>query len=460
MNRFTLEFKFFTETSKKQDALLIKRKFPKIKFSSWLKRNLEVGLKVIANQSSHLTSLTFKMETFESKTFGDLLSSLKMLRSLQILHCHFNNINEVEAKPLHTLTDLKIVESFEAFKFFTKSNIKSLNATETLASDLEILNDFLMTQGDLEKLEIVLSAYEPRTARSEFTMNASFRKLKKFSITAPKYFTVTTKSQLMKSLHTNGRFLEELELKCQAAPEVYKFIFTQLKFLKTLTVDAALIPRKAEFYQNLKPSTSIKHVTLIYDSWCAGTRRFLNCFSHIESFSTIYVDQCEIAMGAEEVSWSNIFLHTGSIWLPNLKSIQVHQVDSLVKLKAMLCFHPNIESISIHKIYTSGVKKELLKILANFGNIKHLKVRGGEKAMQQFFFFARNTNFTKLESMELIVYRIDEPLERKFYFNMPRNDKLDQRWWKPNFYLNPTKSPNSFKFQDLFGSVTSCHNSI
>ena len=432
MKRFTLELDFFWGYEGRRDvrdSLLLKRKFPKVEILSWMNDDIEVGANFLKSQSWFVTSLTLKCEPTKTQAFMNLLSLLPNLKDLKLVTCKFKDIESVVLKPLKALTKLDIKNHTEALKLFLISSIKSLVVHQP-ASDIDHLNNFLMKQKHLEELKITLTGESDMRDHNEVAITGLLPKLRKFSLTAPKSYTISSENRLLKFLRTNGRFLEEIELQCEAVPEVYRFVFTQLKALKSLSVHSDLIPWSQNFYADLNPSLNIIVVKVHFSYWRLATTYLLKAFPHIQTLSTIYDDRPE---GTLYASYANLCLYEGNVQLPCLKYLHINEFDSVTQLRLMLRHYRTIEYFSIHELYLNHVSTFLLRNLDELANIKHIKVRGGQIAMQKFFFCAKKINFTRLESLEIIVRKVYGSIDKKFFFCMK---KRDERWTQDDFYLN------------------------
>lgn len=420
-----------------KESLTIERKFSKIKFDTLEHKDNDIA-KVVKIHESTLKFIETCYSDFDFQPFMDILVAVKKLETVVIKSSSFQSIDEVKVLPLRKLKHVKVSGcNLKVLKLFSASQITSLEI-DTFGKE-DFLKDFLSEQLKLEELKVESNGSEfTKFFQNDFPLNQKSYRLKRLSIRCSNDRKVSRpiEANFINFLTIHACSLQELEIMGTMSEEIYKFIFTQLRSLKKLSVDVRQLPSSGEFYEFLRPAESIKELTLTEKCTEENTvGNVLGCFSAVEKLDLQFVnDKILKVLGSKFKKLQNLSINRFSfsyvpmkLIFPCLKEIHVGEVRSISNWNLFIKNNPKIERLTIKELYLQDINKAAVKLITHAENIKHIKIQGGLKAMKEFFDIVKIIGWNKLESMELIVKNMNERFTRPFFFNMPSNKTL----WNP-----------------------------
>lgn len=416
-----------------KEVLAIRRKFVNIKLESLTHKESDI-LKVVKAHRFSLKLMEISFGYFRCHSFMEILSSMENLETLNIRNSSLQTTDVVTVVPLKRLKHVKLNGcSWKILQLLSASSIVSLEVQHTCGNN-DHFKKFLSTQSTLETLKIEgFSLGIAKLFKDDLSSDSAMFQLKKFKFggsNSKEIITAEAESNFIKFLKTHGKYLQEIEVNGQVSPRILTFIITQLTTLEKLLLDVQYIPSEKHFYTYLRPSKSIKALTLVEKfKDDASAKGILGIFSQVESLSVSSINEVVMKLVAtnyqklkclrmKKMPFTHFPLH---LKFPSLKEFHVDDIRSISNWCAFLKDNPTIEKLTVKEIYLQMITVTSVQVIINCTNIKHIQLRGGLKAMKEFLGIINEIGHNQLETMELIVNNMNESFTRPFFFALPKD---------------------------------------
>lgn len=412
----------------------LKRKFQAMKIvlhtsnepyikETWTDNAIHLLATVTAKHGSHIRRLIFVHADIEcAKDFSSILGSMPLLRELTLSRVKFN-IEEDFTKDKHfvpsKLNKLTVNTcDWNIFHFFMSSPIKELKIANKFAfvdvKQRAAYVQFLVASTKLESIECDLMAYA-KTFQTQMDGNISFKlkRLKYFSF-SPSYEFDEIDRNFGTFIESQAASLTELDLN-YLSPNTVKTIFTKLKCLVKLRLNAVVLPNDSEFYGSFKQMPNLRELTLHDDipSEVAAKQILVNC-CNLETLTANH-DPCDYIpnllafLAANTPMLKNLSLDTMSVAVPaeakfnHLKFLHIQTCSDLPNLTKFLSNNVTIETLSLNFSDDSIVPVDAdayVDVLLNQSNIQHFIVAAADIILNAVY-KQINNNSKNLKTLEL-----------------------------------------------------------
>lgn len=437
MKNFTLTLKepsgwmgHLQESWKKSlaNVLEIERKLVNIKFESLVHKEADI-LKVVQVHKFSLRSLELVVCDLNAQMFMKVLATAVHLEEVSISHSSFDWSEDLEATCLKRLKFVKVYGcELKALKLFSASQIKCLEVNFSDQDSVGHLMDFLSTQNKLESVKIESQRPKLSEMFKNLTRIEPGFQPKTLSICCFENDEIIPRSaseNFTTFLKLHGKNMQELEVSNKMSTEMLKFIFTRLKALKKVTINAQHIPTDLEFKHNFQVS-NLKELILIGKfSDVNSAKLFLKSFPHLESLSLDMV--CEFILKFVEgnmkqlkrLGMKRLTFSFSPLYLkfPELKELKIGEMGSFPNFEMLLESNPSIEKLAINEIYLNEVSDYLVETITLMPNLKHVQVQGGLLAMSKFQKRVKTVDRNLLQSMKMKLIVKDDTEKRNKTFN-------------------------------------------
>lgn len=348
--------------------------------------------------------------------FRGILQQVPSVETLKLHNLSVDEeINSFESVSLENLLTLEMNEcDLVLLQCVTADQINSLSVNSLNSDSIqrETFIDFLKSSGKLQSLNINVDVYVD-LFQSELNVVFPFR-LKKFRISSSGLFTLFNLEVSLEELDINyGSFLrsqasslEELDLYFSRG-EIVEIIFMQLKALKKLTIIPSAFPSEKAFYEQLKPSESLKDIRILRDfPGIAGVEGFFGNCPNLEILIVDISDHSQFIFSM--IPFVNNFN-------PKLKALTVRpqfvQQLSAAKFVSLTSFHveyihqkdfdifirfvknnPTIEILSMWTLGKNILNLQTLEVLISHPKLRILKFCGNVEAVKSMCDEINNNN--------------------------------------------------------------------
>lgn len=463
------------------------RKFVNVRFSSMEHRENDV-LEVLKVFSATFKSICFHWCRLDAQRLSNMLGDIPHLETFVVrLNSSFQYKHDFEAVELKNLKHVTLsMCNWDVVKVMKSSRVVTIEVKDYINGKLEHFKHFLSTQTKLETIEIC--AFLTLVKLFEIDMSAtcpSAFQLKKFSLLCKSRSIIEwleSDKNFIKFFRLHGQRLQELELDCQLSRDMLKFIVTELKSLRKLTLNVSFLPSGSDFYSNLSASSNITELILRDEFRCNVTgRAFFGMFEHVEKLTLpcvsgsllryiqrnyyrlssltlanlphrsindpiIYIDNevrpsgiVSLLRHIDSVSmqWLNRSLlklmdldhlripppkpEPYSLCFPRLKQLRIESITDIENFVWFIKENPTIERLSIMQIHFSIVTSLHIQAMLEHTRINHIQAKGDRRSMKWFFQAVKECNWNKLRTMELIVRNPCTNTALAFFFSMPNH---------------------------------------
>lgn len=415
---------------------------------TWTHDAMDLLMQATAKHGPLIRKLIFKHAEFENiRDFCSVLSSMPLLHELTLNRVKFKveeDITNEKQAMLSKLNKLTVNTcDWNIFKFFMTAPIKELQISNRFSivdvQQRETYMKFLEASDKLESIELDLMSYA-KTFNIPMDRNIRFklRRLKYLSF-SPSYEIDNIDRNFGTFLESQASSLTELNLN-YVSPNVTKIIFTKLKVLEKLRLNAVVLPNNTEFYGCFKKMNHLKELILHDDiaSDIAVKEILVNC-CNLETLTAHYdplhyISNLLTFIAANMPMLKNLSLDTLSVVMApevrfnHLKFLHIQTCINLENLIKFLNNNAVIETLSLNLADELIIPDDaILEALLNRSSLHHLIVAAGDSALNTIYSKIK-VDYRKLKSLEL--RPLTKPGDRVF-IKFP-DDKLD---WQPKELL-------------------------
>lgn len=308
---------------------------------------------------------------------------------------------------------------------------------------LEYLLNFLSAAKKLKVIDV-----DDCVVEKVFSSSSNFDfKLKRFQSYSHRPLSPAAEENFVKFLKSQASCLEEFRWN-RLQHSMTKVVLTELKNLVKLELDSESLPTDKSFYDQLKPMEKLRSFPGL-----RVPKFLLGLLPNLEQLKT------------SEGSSIILFLST---YNPSLKSLSIgsfrDEVDAKVVLKKLEYFYVEWDSGTEHliKFLTNNPtivtfcsryyadNTQLIDVLLNMPNLKHLKL-GGEVTDLQSTFKKIKNNPKRLETLEMIFEKV--PGRPNILFRFPQDaDKWEEKTPFLKTYVKDAESEFGYR-------ISVCHTS-
>lgn len=407
---------------------------------------VELFVELSSHHGSQIRRLILhKAEFKHSNDFCEILRNVPLLERLEISRTKFT-LSESENKfpipsvALEHLKTIKVVySSWIFFQYLMGTKITDLivSTAQVRKFEREILINFLENSESLNFIEMDREAFE-RIFESKFNNSFPF-KLRKFQ-----FFSYTFKSEVnqiddnfIKFLESQAGNIEDLAFE-YSSREILETIFTKLRLLKRLKLNANALPIDKDFYDQLTPFENLKEIHA--DDRIPNEDAARGMFGNCPNLETLKVD-CDpheiISNILPFIAINNPKLKT--LYIDTLKTqhdpevrfkyLEVVHVFFFKKIRYLLSFlkhNSTVHTLKVKWIYDQIFIDEVLDALMDATNVKHLKFGGKPETMKAIYDKVKMDS-KNLKSLELN-FKTDSGMHT-LLFEFPVDPlKWDSQW--------------------------------
>jgi hypothetical protein len=388
------------------------------------------------------------------------LRNLKKFELLRVLYnqdqndaCEFSE-NEIVLKSLMLIrTDHNVSDKFFTILFLlTIHFLKIFSALRVQTHHLKIIDcdnkqnnekliHFLEKQKKLESLHLVVFTGISTTIEKtlfdsvmdqDFDLKFPLKKL--YIVFCSDNFTSKYKANVIKFLRVFKNSLESVNLHGALGSEIYKFVFDELKFLTTLTIDANNLPTDYTCDENSKPNHNMKVLNISSIIRTSNYKSIVNIISNFPSVEKLNLSDTD-SMVANDLynmlqaklkrlthltvlNFNKKFIPSGSFEC--LKSFTIKNLENVEQWLSFVMLHQTLETVHVGWIMRDFEATAIEKVV-QLPNLQVLKFGGRFTANKRIYEIIKRDN-GNLKVLELEISNYDDV--QKLTFTFPCDKKL------------------------------------
>ncbi len=411
----------------------------------WTENAIQLLLQVTAKYGPSIRRLTMKHAEFENtKDFGSVLCGMPLLRELTLNRVKFNvgdestnNTNNDQLTMPSELNKLTVTTcDWNIFQFFMASPIKELQISNKFtfvdAQQRAAYMKFLEASAKLESIEFDFASYAKTfITPMDSKIHLKLKRVKYWSF-SPSYEIDDIDRNFGTFIESQAESLNELDLN-YVSPNIIKTIFSKLKHLEKVRLNAVVLPGNSDFYGAFKPMPDLKELTLHDDipSEVSVKNILVHCCNlekltaHHDPFH--YIPNLLIFMTTNNPKLKHLSLDalpmdiTPEAKFNHLQYLHIQTCIDLENVIKFLTYNGSIETLSLNLADEITTDDAMLEALLKQSNLQHLIVAARDITLNRIYNRIK-VDYKKLKSLEL------RPLANaadKVFIQFP-NDK--SRW--------------------------------
>ncbi|XP_037031140.1 uncharacterized protein LOC119070765 isoform X1 [Bradysia coprophila] len=408
---------------------------------TWTDNAIELLLQIAGRHGSSVRRLVLQNGEFENPDdFCSIFRCMPLLNELIIVRVKVNVRDDFVNENRSMLSELNKLTvhtcNWNIFKLFMASPVKEL----LIANKFTFVDDqqraaymnFLAAATELESIEFDYAAFG-KTFRNEVDGNTSLKLQRLKYLSFSPVFEDDINRNFGLFLESQAALLTELDLNYTSS-DIVKIIFTKLKHLAKLRLNAVVLPTDTAFYGSFRSMLHLKHLNLHDDipSDVCVKEILMNC-GNLETLSVmhdpgLYVSNLHTFMAANTPMLKSLSLNalpaeiSPEAKFNHLKFLHINACPSYHNLIKFLDNNDTVETLSMTLNTETVPDDTILLALLNRPNLAHLIVTTVFSELNAIYGKIK-LDYQKLKSLELRMAGTDDYVLIRF-----PNDKSK---WQP-----------------------------
>lgn len=386
---------------------------------TWTDNAIDLLLQITGRHGTSVRSLVLVNGEFASQhDFLSVLSCMPLLNELVVIRVKVNLANDYINKNGTMLSELNKLTvhtcNWNIFKFFMASPVKELRISNkfTFVDDQQRLAymNFLDAATRLEFIEFDYASHG-KTFRIEVGHKTGLKlqRLKYLSFSPSFENDIDRNFGLF--LESQAASLTELNLN-YVSPDIIKIIFTKLKHLEKLRLNAVVLPTEKAFYGSFGQMLHLKDLNLHDDipSEVSVKEILVNC-GNLETLTAEYDPGQYVSNQLTFMAANNPMLKSLALdALPNdippeakfnhLKVLHIRTCLNFENVIKFLNSNDTVETLSLNLHTETTPDDAALDALLNRPNLLHLKITAAVTILREIYDKIK-LDYKKLESLEM-----------------------------------------------------------
>jgi len=379
--------------------------------------NHNVLCAVFKKYGCQIVKLKISNSKIDDFTFREVLKYCPALKELQL--SEVSVIKKLPAINPVCMTDLKALSviycDWEIFKFFTRSQVKSLNIKSYLDEGTrKDLVRYLSFQRKLKEMTLHGTALRTLFQNNDVLEDCSYNLQSLCIDNGIGKNSDIVNLNIITFVNMMDESMENVEICGPHNEDVTIFSLLHLEHVRSLVIDVRGLPKSREFYQQLvnepkntnvesmklvgfffQQEYAIKSILLkypmirdleIYD-WGNGP------ISNLLDFIALNLPYLRNLKITEITNNENIKLNA-------LQNLTVQYIRNARKLTTFIVRNNSVETLNIGLVYIGQVT-EFANDLKDLNNVKHLSIGGNKTALRKMLSLIQHEKPEKLETLEL-----------------------------------------------------------